>query len=89
MLHYLHQPHFEAIVKDEVKANHLKEVPTHGIDGKRREEKGEGQRMREDEGGGEEEGGGRREGGGGRREEGERRRKREEGVKVQVNAAME
>ena len=52
MLHYLHQPHFEAIVKDEVKANHLKEVPTHGIDGKRREKKGEGRR---------EEGGGRRE----------------------------
>lgn len=49
MLHYLHQPHFEAIVKDEVKANHLKEVPTHGIDGKRREKKGEGRRREEGE----------------------------------------
>ena len=47
MLDYLHQPHFEAIVKDEVKANHLKEVPTHGIDGKRRKEKGEGGRREE------------------------------------------
>ena len=37
MLRYLHQPHFEAIIDDEVKADHLKEVPTRDVDGRREE----------------------------------------------------